>query len=64
MRFDATGNVIGDFDRTTPVADRVLFFGIEGGFNLAAIGGLTIRLGLSPSSARWACRSRPPPSRS
>ncbi len=46
MRFDANGNVIGDFDRTTPVADRVFFFGIEGGFSLAGIGGLTIRLGL------------------
>ncbi len=46
MKFDAAGNVIGDFDSTTPVADRVLFFGIEGGFKIAGMG-LQIRLGLS-----------------
>ena len=46
MKFDAAGNVIGDLDSTTPVADRVLFFGIEGGFKIAGMG-LQIRLGLS-----------------
>ncbi len=46
MKFDANGNVIDIFDTTTPVADRVLFFGIEGGFTIAGLG-LTIRLGLS-----------------
>ena len=46
MRFDAAGNTIGDLDATTPVADRVLFFGIEGGFKIAGMG-LQIRLGLS-----------------
>ena len=46
MKFDAAGNVIGDLDPTTAVADRVLFFGIEGGFKIAGMG-LQIRLGLS-----------------
>ena len=45
MKFDAAGNVIGDF-ASTEVADRVLFFGIQGGFKLAGMG-LEIRLGLS-----------------
>ncbi|HEY3485966.1 MAG TPA: hypothetical protein VGK49_11310, partial [Ilumatobacteraceae bacterium] len=46
MKFDASGNVIDPFNTTTEVADRVLFFGIEGGFKLAGMG-LTIRLGLT-----------------
>ncbi|MFN9035977.1 MAG: hypothetical protein ACK5YO_06760, partial [Planctomyces sp.] len=29
LRIDATGNMIDSFDRDTPVADRVLFIGME-----------------------------------
>ncbi len=46
MKLDADGNVIDVTDPTEPT-DRVLFFGIEGGFSLPAVGGLTIRFGLS-----------------
>ena len=47
LKVDGQGNAIDVFDSTTPVADRILFFGVEGGFSLPAIGGLTIRFGLS-----------------
>ena len=47
LKVDAGGNMIGTFDRTTPVADRIFFVGIEGGFAFPGVGGLTIRLAIS-----------------
>ncbi|MCB1127981.1 MAG: hypothetical protein KDM81_15915, partial [Verrucomicrobiae bacterium] len=47
MKLDAAGNEIDIFDSTTPVADRVFFIGLQGGFSLPGVGGLTIRLALS-----------------
>jgi hypothetical protein len=44
------GNVcteIPTFDDTTPVTDRVFFVGVQGGFSMAGLGGLTIRFALS-----------------
>ena len=34
-------------DIVTPVADRVFFIGIEGGFSFAGVGGFTIRFAVS-----------------
>ena len=39
--------LIEPFDSSTEVYDRVLFIGIQGGFSLPGVGGLTIRLALS-----------------
>src|SRR3954454_639396 len=47
LRLDSNYNIIGTFDSTTPVAQRVFYLGIEGGFSMAGMGGFTIRLGLS-----------------
>ena len=47
LKLDANGNMIGDLDTTTPVKDRIFFLGVQGGFSLAGIGGLTIRFALS-----------------
>ena len=47
MRLDAQLNPIGVFDRTTPVAKRVFYLGIQGGFSIAGMAGFTIRIGLS-----------------
>ena len=38
LKLDANGSIIDAFDAVTPVADRVLFGGITGGFELAGIG--------------------------
>ena len=47
LRLDADFGIIGTFDRTTPVAQRVLYLGLQGGFSIAGMAGFTIRLGLS-----------------
>ncbi len=47
LKLDANDNIIDVFDSTTPVEARILFLGIQGGFSLPGLGGLTIRLGLS-----------------
>ena len=47
LKVDAAGNLIADTDTTTPVAQRVFFAGLQGGFSLAGMGGFTIRLALS-----------------
>ena len=47
IKVDAAGNAIADTDTTTPVAQRVFFAGLQGGFKMAGIGGFTIRLALS-----------------
>ena len=39
--------MIDPFDTTSEVADRILFFGVEGGFEFSGVGGLTIRFALS-----------------
>ena len=45
LKLDDGGRIIDPFDTITPVADRVFFVGVEGGFKFAGIGGFTIRLG-------------------
>ncbi len=47
MRLDSSFNPIGEFDRTTPVAKRVFYLGLQGGFSFGGMAGFTIRLGLS-----------------
>ena len=47
MKLDANNNQIGIFDSTTVVDQRVLFVGIQGGFSLPGLGGITIQFGLS-----------------
>ncbi len=47
VELDAQGNQISDLDTTTPVAQRILYFGVEGGFNMVGMAGFTIRFGLS-----------------
>ena len=47
MRLDSSYREIGVFDNTTPVAKRVFYLGIQGGFEMAGLGGFTIRIGLS-----------------
>ena len=46
-RLDSNFNVIAATDTTTPVAHRILYLGIEGGFSMAGIGGFSIQVGLS-----------------
>src|SRR5207249_2257160 len=47
LKLDSFGHIIDPIDTTTAVADRVFFVGLEGGFNMPGVGGLTIRLALS-----------------
>ena len=46
-RLDGSYNIIDPTDTTTPVAHRVFYLGIQGGFSIAGLAGLTIQLGLS-----------------
>jgi hypothetical protein len=46
LKVDALGNKIDPNDSTTPVADRIFFAGVQGGFEFAGMG-LTIRFALS-----------------
>ena len=47
LKLDALGNLIDNFDTTTPVADRIFFVGVEGGFSFSGVGGFTIRFAVS-----------------
>src|SRR5262249_25076975 len=47
LKLDAHANIIGNFDTTTPVAKRIFFLGVQGGFSFAGLAGFTIRFGLS-----------------
>ncbi|HEX6657898.1 MAG TPA: hypothetical protein VF065_07440, partial [Ilumatobacter sp.] len=47
LRLTEGGTIIQAFDQTTPVAERIFYLGIEGGFSFAGMGGFSIRLGLS-----------------
>ena len=47
LRLDANYNIIGVFDDTTPVHQRVFYLGLQGGFSMAGMAGFTIRVGLS-----------------
>ena len=47
LRLTEGGTIIQPFDQTTPVAERIFYVGIEGGFSFAGMGGFSIRLGLS-----------------
>ena len=47
IKLDANGAEIDNFDTTTPVADRVFFVGVEGGFKMAGVGGFTIKFAVS-----------------
>jgi hypothetical protein len=47
LKLDSAFNVIGTFDRTTPVAHRVFYAGLQGSFSMAGMAGFGIRLGIS-----------------
>ncbi len=47
LNLDANNNIIAATDTTTPVAQRIPYFAIEGGFSFAGLAGFTIRVGLS-----------------
>jgi hypothetical protein len=46
VRLDENGDIIDELDTTTQVEERVMFMGLQGGFEISGIG-LTIRLGMS-----------------
>ena len=46
-KLDSNFNIIGPFDTTTPVYQRVFYLGIQGGFSIAGMAGFTLRVGLS-----------------
>ncbi|MCG8701351.1 MAG: hypothetical protein MI922_25075, partial [Bacteroidales bacterium] len=46
LKLDMNGNLIDPSDSTTPVEERIMFMGIEGGFQFASLG-FTIKLALS-----------------
>ncbi|MBC8505088.1 MAG: tandem-95 repeat protein, partial [Chloroflexi bacterium] len=47
LKVDVNGNMIGSSDSTTEVHDRVLFMGLQGGFEMPGIGGFSIKFALS-----------------
>jgi len=47
LKVDVNGNMIGSNDSTTVVHDRVLFMGLQGGFEMPGIGGFSIKFALS-----------------
>ncbi|MDX5398537.1 MAG: hypothetical protein LPK92_02260, partial [Actinomycetes bacterium] len=47
LKLDSTYSIIGVFDTTTPVAQRVFYLGLEGTISIAGLAGFGIRLGLS-----------------
>src|SRR2546426_6872958 len=62
LKLDAGGRIIDAIDTTTPVADRVFFVGVQGGFKIA--GGIGVKIRLAPSEPRPPAgvpNARPPP---
>ena len=47
LRLDSAYNIIDLHDTTTPVAHRVFYLGLQGGFSIGGMAGFTIRVGLS-----------------
>ena len=47
LKLSAGGQVIDTFDVLTPVAERVFFIGVQGGFEFAGLGGFQIRFAMS-----------------
>jgi hypothetical protein len=47
IKLDANGFMIDNFDITTPVAKRIFFVGVEGGFSMAGAGGFGIKFAIS-----------------
>ena len=47
LKLDRSYNIIGVFDTTTPVFQRVFYLGLQGQFSMAGLAGFGIRLGLS-----------------
>ena len=47
IKLSAGGTIIDTFDVLTPVAERVFFVGVQGGFTMAGIGGFQIRFAMS-----------------
>ncbi|MBN1192526.1 MAG: hypothetical protein JXA36_02365, partial [Coriobacteriia bacterium] len=47
IKMSESGAVIGTFDATTPVYDRVLYAALDGSFEMAGMAGFSIRLALS-----------------
>ncbi|HKI92981.1 MAG TPA: hypothetical protein VJ986_11835, partial [Gaiellaceae bacterium] len=47
LKLDSAGNLIPDGNTTTPVAQRIFYAGVEGGFSFAGESGFTIRFALS-----------------
>ncbi|PYQ01027.1 MAG: hypothetical protein DMF83_26620, partial [Acidobacteria bacterium] len=47
LKLDKNFAMIGPFDSTTPVAQRIFFVGVQGSFSLGGVGGFSIRFALS-----------------
>ncbi|HSF98182.1 MAG TPA: hypothetical protein VLA55_05785, partial [Ornithinibacter sp.] len=47
LKLDSNFAIIGTFDTTTPVFQRVFYLGLQGGFSMAGLAGFTLRVGLS-----------------
>ena len=47
VKLDKNGNMIASTDTTTPVAARVFYAGLQGGFSFGGLSGFTIQIGLS-----------------
>ncbi len=47
VKLNANGNMIAATDTTTPVAARVFYAGLQGGFSFGGLSGFTIQVGLS-----------------
>ncbi|MFO0878227.1 MAG: hypothetical protein U0840_12825 [Gemmataceae bacterium] len=47
IKLDSTGAEISPLDQITPIADRVFFLGVEGGFTISGQGGFTLRFALT-----------------
>ena len=47
LKLDSDYRPIGALNTTTPVAHRVFYLGLQGGFSMAGMAGFTIRIGLS-----------------
>ena len=53
LELDSGYNIIAATDTTTPVAHRVFYLGIEGGFSIDGMAGLHDPLRPQPATARW-----------
>ena len=63
LKLDSGFNIIATTDTTTPVAHRVFYLGLEGGFTIDGMAGFQIQLGLSQLGPLDAFVSRQHPGR-